>query len=117
MSLLLLAAIVVPAVPTPQHYVFFSRERLRIQERSFLDNPNIAGAQLKYTWRELEPVRDQYNLKLILDDLATLERHGKRLWIQLQDASFSRDSVLVPEYLRGPGLQRRCRAAVRLSRG
>src|SRR4026207_1153140 len=96
----MLAAIVLPAALPPQHYVFFSRERHRIQERSFLDNPNIAGAQLKYTWRELEPDRDRYNLKPLLDDLAPLERHGKRLWVQLQDISFLRDSVLVPEYLR-----------------
>ena len=83
----------------PQHYVFFERERERIAERTFLDNHRIAGAQLKYTWRELEPERDQYRLQPLLDDLAFLEQHGKRLFIQLQDASFS-EAVLVPDYLR-----------------
>lgn len=100
MNLSLLVAVALPAFAPPQHYIYFERARHRIQERSFLENANIAGAQLKYTWRELEPERDQYNLKPILDDLATLERHGKRLWIQLQDVSFLADSVLVPEYLR-----------------
>ena len=83
----------------PEHYIFFGRERQRISEPAFLENKNIAGAQLKYTWRELEPARDQYALKPLLDDLAFLERHGKRLFVQLQDVSFSED-VPVPDYLR-----------------
>ena len=83
----------------PQNYVFFSHERQRISEPTFLEIKNIAGAQLKYTWRELEPERDRYNLQPLLNDLAFLERHGKRLFVQLQDVSFSED-VLVPDYLR-----------------
>ena len=83
----------------PRNYVFFGSERERIQEETFLGNANIAGAQLRYSWRELEPGRDQYQLQPILDDLAFLEQHGKRLWIQLQDVSFS-DHAPVPNYLR-----------------
>ncbi len=82
----------------PEHYIFFGRERQRISEPAFLENKNIAGAQLKYTWRELEPERDQYDLKLGRE-LAFLGRHGKRLFVQLQDVSFSED-VPVPDYLR-----------------
>ena len=85
-------------VSTPKNFVYFERDRQRISEASFLDNNNIVGAQLKYTWRELEPARDRYELKPLLDDLAFLEKHGKRLFIQLQDASFS-ESILVPAYL------------------
>ncbi|HQX82005.1 MAG TPA: hypothetical protein PKW63_09625, partial [Vicinamibacterales bacterium] len=94
---LALLAMSVPA--GPEHYIFFGRERQRISEPAFLENKNIAGAQLKYTWRELEPARDQYALKPLLDDLAFLERHGKRLFVQLQDVSFS-EEVPVPDYLR-----------------
>jgi hypothetical protein len=83
----------------PQHYVFFGLERERISEPSFLENKNIVGAQLKYMWRELEPERDRYDLKPLLDDLAFLERQGKRLFVQLQDVSFS-EEVPVPDYLR-----------------
>ena len=85
-------------VSTPRHFIFFERDRHRITEASFLENKNIAGAQLKYTWRELEPERDRYQLKPLLDDLAFLEKHGKRLFVQLQDASFS-EAILVPDYL------------------
>ena len=82
----------------PKHFIFFAHERERITETAFISNPNIAGAQLKYSWRELEPVRDRYDFRSIEHDLAVLGKHGKRLWIQLQDVSFSETQV-VPDYL------------------
>ncbi|MCC7142328.1 MAG: hypothetical protein IT349_09535 [Candidatus Eisenbacteria bacterium] len=105
-TLLMLAAVVAEAesaepdsVTRPKNFIYFERERHRIRETSFLENGNIAGAQLKYTWRELEPERDRYEFQPLLDDLAFLERHGKRLFVQVQDVSFS-EEVLVPDYLR-----------------
>jgi hypothetical protein len=83
---------------TPRNFIFFGRERHRIAEASFLETPQIAGAQLKYTWRELELERDRYEFGAVLEDLAFLERHGKRLFVQLQDVSFS-EEVPVPAYL------------------
>ncbi len=83
----------------PQHFIFFERERERISEPAFLEDRHITGAQLKYTWRELEPERDRYDLQPLLDDLTFLDGHGKRLFVQLQDVSFS-EEVLVPDYLR-----------------
>lgn len=83
---------------SPKHYVFFGRDRTRISEPSFLGNAGIAGAQLKYTWRELEPELDRYDFEPLRKDLAFLEKHGKRLFVQLQDVSFSKQ-VPVPEYL------------------
>lgn len=84
--------------PRAQHYVFFSHEHERIAEPSFLTHEQIAGAQLKYTWRELEPERDRYALQPLRDHLALLQRHGKRLFVQLQDVTFS-DKIPVPDYL------------------
>lgn len=83
----------------PRNFIFFGLDRQRISEPAFLGNKNIVGAQLKYTWRELEPERGRYELQPLLDDLAFLERHGKLLFVQLQDVSFSED-VPVPDYLR-----------------
>ena len=83
----------------PQNFIYFGRDRSRISEDVFLRIPSVVGAQLKYTWRELEPERDVYNLRLILDDLAYLEQHGKRLFIQLQDVSFEETIINVPDYL------------------
>ena len=81
-----------------RNFIFFGTDRQRISEPEFLENEHIAGAQLKYSWRELEPERDRYELQPLLDDLAFLERHGKRLFVQLQDVSFSED-ILVPDYI------------------
>ncbi|MCC6154062.1 MAG: DUF4962 domain-containing protein, partial [Candidatus Hydrogenedentes bacterium] len=61
-------------------------------------NDTITGAQLKYTWRELEPERDHYDLSLIGEDLSFLEEHNRKLFIQIQDVSFDEEK-LVPEYL------------------
>ena len=83
----------------PKNFVFFDLDRQRISEPGFIENECIAGAQLKYTWRELEPERDRYELGPLLDNLVFLERHGKRLFVQLQDVSFS-EEVNVPDYLR-----------------
>jgi hypothetical protein len=85
-------------VTPPSNYVFFGRDHERVSDPRFLTTPQIAGAQLKYTWRELEPERDQYDFAPIRDQLAFLQRHGKRLFIQISDVSFT-ERVLVPDYL------------------
>ncbi len=87
------------AGPGPQNFIFFGLERDQIVEQTFLSNPGIAGAQLKYTWKELEPERGRYDMGAIRDDLAFLERNGKRLFIQVQDVSFDEGRVNVPDYL------------------
>lgn len=91
-------AAVLPAAPL-QHYVFFNRERERIVEPSFVNTPAFAGAQLKYTWRELEPRPDEYDFSAIEHDLALLTAKGKRLFIQVQDASFDPSIKPFPRYL------------------
>lgn len=86
------------SVARPANYIFFRRDRGRTAEPSFLNNGNVVGAQLTFTWRELEPERDRYDFDELRNQLAFLGQHGKRLVVQLQDDSFS-DSVLVPKYL------------------
>lgn len=83
----------------PQSYVFFRREHERIADTSFLNNRNMVGAQLTFTWRELEPTPDRYEFGGIRQRLAFLREHGKRLFLQLQDVSFS-EQVVTPDYLR-----------------
>lgn len=86
------------AATPPSNFVFFGRDHERVLDSTFLDHPHIVGAQLKYTWRELEPERDRYAFDPIREQLTFLQRHGKRLFIQIADVSFS-ERVLVPEYL------------------
>ena len=81
------------------HYVFFDLNRERIAEASFLETKAFEGAQLKYTWRELEPEKDKYDFSAIRKDLVFLTSKAKKLFIQLQEVSFSPTRVLVPKYL------------------
>ena len=81
------------------HYVFFNRDRERIHDKSFLETKAFEGAQIKYTWRELEPEKDVYDFSAIRSDLAFLTSQGKKLFIQLQDSSFDPSTILVPRYL------------------
>ncbi|HZL34826.1 MAG TPA: hypothetical protein VFC78_05915 [Tepidisphaeraceae bacterium] len=81
------------------HYVFFNRDRERIADPPFLQTKAFEGAQLKYTWRELEQGKDSYDFSAIQHDLAFLRSKGKRLFIQIQDVSFNVAVVPIPRYL------------------
>ena len=83
----------------PHHYVFFNRDRERIAEPSFLETPAFEGAQLKYTWRELEREKGVYNFSAIGEDLAFLHSHGKKLFVQVQDVSFDTAINTLPLYI------------------
>jgi len=81
------------------HYIYFGRDREGITNGAFLGTKALEGAQLRYTWRELEREKDRYDFGDIDRDLAFLQSKGKRLFIQIQDASFSPQAVPVPRYL------------------
>jgi len=53
------------------HYVFFGRDREKLHgsATSFLETPALEGAQVAYSWRELEPEKDAYDFSYIRDDL------------------------------------------------
>ncbi len=82
------------------HYVFFGREREKLRDStSFLETPALEGAQVAYTWRELEPRKGAYDFSAIREDLAFLTARRKKLFVQFQDVSFSPTRINVPEYL------------------
>ena len=82
------------------HYVFFGMDREKIKDaKLFLDTPTFEGAQVTYSWRQLEQGRDGYEFSLIREDLQFLTAHGKKLWIQIADVAFSDRWKMVPEYL------------------
>lgn len=82
-----------------ENYVFFNLDRQRIQEKTFLSCTNCTGAQLKYTWKELEPEKDRYRFEKIKQDLDFLTQYNKKLFIQLQDVTFDTSRVNVPQYI------------------
>jgi hypothetical protein len=82
------------------HYVFFGQDREKIKEtKSFLETKTFEVAQVAYSWRQLEPGKDEYDFTPIREDLAFLTAHGKKLWIQIQDVTFSERWIPVPKYL------------------
>lgn len=82
-----------------RHYAYFNTKRERITEPWFLAATGFDGAQLKYRWPELEPTKDRYDFSSIRHDLELLRRHGKRLFVQLQDVSFHASIINAPSYL------------------
>ncbi len=82
-----------------RNFVYFSRDRVSIKNHSLLTNSRFQGAQIMYSWKELEPEKGQYNFSIIEKDMAYLGRFGKKLFIQLQDATFDHRYKAVPNYL------------------
>lgn len=90
----------VPAAKRVHHYVFFGMDRESIPNaKTFFDTRAFEGAQVAYSWRQLEHTKDEYDFSLIREDLALLDKHKKKLWIQIQDVAFSDRWKMVPEYL------------------
>ena len=82
-----------------RHYVFFGRDRERISERSFLETNAFEGAQIRYSWKQLEHGEDAYDFSDIQHDLAFLGSHGKKLFVQIQDISYDQSIMPLPQYL------------------
>jgi len=81
------------------HFVYFSRDREEIHDHPLLTNDRFEGAQIMYSWKQLEPSEGQYDFSAIQADYDYLAGHGKRLFVQLQDATFSPERKSVPDYL------------------
>jgi hypothetical protein len=87
------------------HYVFFGQDRGQMQEASsFLQTKALEGAQVTYPWRQLEPEKDEYDFSAIREDLVFLNSKGKKLFIQVQDVTFSEKWINVPRYLLREGI-------------
>ena len=83
-----------------KHFVYFSKDRARIKNHPFLKIPKFKGAQIMYSWKQLEPEKGKYNFSIIKEDYAYLLSHGKKLFIQLQDGTFDSKYDAVPKYLK-----------------
>jgi hypothetical protein len=87
------------AQTTVRHFIFFSRDREGIHDSAFYLHPGIRGAQITYPWKRLETAKDKYDFSDIEEDLAFLERHDKKLFIQIQDVTFDSTFFATPTYL------------------
>ena len=82
-----------------KHFVYFSRDRALIHNHPFLEVQKIEGAQIMYSWRQLEPQKGEYDFSIIFEDYNYLLSRGKKLFIQLQDVSFNTKYKAIPDYL------------------
>ncbi len=82
-----------------QHFVYFATERKAIINHPFLQHPAFKGAQIMYCWKQLEPQKGKYDFTIIKYDYEYLKKFGKKIFIQLQDATFSIKHNAIPNYL------------------
>lgn len=82
-----------------KNFVYFARDADAIYDHPLINNDSFAGAQVMYTWRELEPKKGEYDFSKIEQAVLYLKEHHKKLFIQLQDATFDPNNIAVPEYL------------------
>lgn len=78
--------------------MFIGRDREKLKDTVWA-TPSFYGVQVAYSWRLLEPQKDQYDFSAIREDIELLKKHGKRLFIQLQDVSFSVKINNTPKYI------------------
>jgi hypothetical protein len=82
-----------------KHFVYFARDRELIHNHPFLNIQRFVGAQIMYPWEQLEPEKGKYDFSIIKEDYKYLLSYEKKLFIQLQDATFNPKYVGIPEYL------------------
>lgn len=81
------------------HFVYFARDRESIIGHPLLQHPMFKGAQIMYSWRDLEPQKGVYDFSKLKEDYEYLKKFDKKLFIQLQDATFNPNYKAIPEYL------------------
>lgn len=82
----------------PANFLFADSDSLATHAK-LVERPEITGVQIVYTWKSLEPAKDEYDFSQIETDLAFLAARGKQLFVQLQDRFFLIEARNVPRYL------------------
>jgi hypothetical protein len=81
------------------NFAFFARDRELLPNHPFLKNERFDGSQITYSWKQLERGEDGYEFEDIESDLKVLKAHNMKLWIQLQDTTFTPNNQAVPAYI------------------
>ena len=82
----------------PANFLFADSDDLA-SHTPLMERPDIAGVQIVYTWKSLEPAKDAYDFSRIEADLAFLTKRNKKLFLQIQDRFFLIGARHVPRYL------------------
>lgn len=82
-----------------QHFAFFARDRELLKDHPFLSHSMFKGAQIMYSWRQLEPKQGEYDFSLLQQDYDYLTQFKKQLFVTLQDVTFHAKRKAVPDYI------------------
>lgn len=82
----------------PANFLFLDADDMS-DHRDLLARPDIAGGQIIYPWRQLEPRKDQYDFSKLEQDLAVARSLHKKLWVSISDRTFSLKWKGMPDYL------------------
>jgi len=83
-----------------ENFLFVGMDREQLKNSDYWKPELFDGVQIGYSWNQLEHSKDKYDLSLIREDLKFLKKAGKKLFIQIQDVSFSPQRNFAPKYLR-----------------
>lgn len=86
-------------IKSPHHYMYVGRDRALISQVGFLSTSRLEGAQIMYSWKQLEHDEGVYEFSDIQHDLNYLKSKDKKLFIQIQDATFDPAKAAVPNYI------------------
>ncbi|HEY4199173.1 MAG TPA: hypothetical protein VGM83_01305 [Devosiaceae bacterium] len=82
----------------PRNFLYTSAGDLAA-DTEILKRPDIAGVQVVYNWKALEPAEGKYDFSSIEADLQLADTLKKQLVIQVQDRFFSPKARNIPDYL------------------
>ena len=88
-----------PPDNTVHNFAFFAKQRELLSSHPFLKIKGFEGAQITYSWKQLEPDENRYDFEDIDADIKILKAHSMKLWIQLQDTTFMPNRQAVPVYI------------------
>ena len=57
-----------------QHFVYFARDRELVKDHTFLSHSMFKGAQIMYSWRQLEPEKGKYDFSILQQDYQYLKK-------------------------------------------
>ena len=82
-----------------KNYLFIGMDRDLLKDEKTWALPVFEGVQIAYSWNQLEHNKDDYDFSMIKEDLELLHKYGKKLFIQIQDVSFSMKWNHTPRYI------------------
>jgi hypothetical protein len=82
-----------------KNFMFIGMDRDQLKEAKYWKPNLFDGVQVAYSWRQLEPEKDKYDFSIIREDLRLLKKFHKKLFISIEDASFSMQYNHAPKYI------------------